>query len=156
MSLTRRNQGGYLNSICIPGFIYNLYEAYKTVTEHQVPITHLIDHILSTMLNCYFYYNSALSKNASINVINKIEEMSRTLYYDFYKEITFHLAAEKFQAAFAQSLQDKIQSQFEVMVKITWDDFMVLMESKEKVEMDYLNFEKQIWEEQLNGIETLH
>jgi glycosyltransferase involved in cell wall biosynthesis len=143
-SITRKGNNDYEYGICTPGYIYNLHNSYKVAQREGVTIKEMANGILETAFSCFIYYNVALAKGVSEDVLKVIEDLSRAFYYDYYKQAQPFISEDEYKNIYSASMKAKQQHTQGVIFKITLEDFVNLMFSKEKPEIDYNELEKKI------------
>ena len=150
VSITRRGESEYEFGICIPGFIYNLHNAYDVIFRESPTTLNmelLAENMLETCFSCYVYYNVALAKD--IPYAKEIEQLSRAYYQAYYEKAKKYISEEKYKFIYSQSLASKGTHTLGIIFKITLDDFIKLMfdPNKKADVIDYISTEKRILKE---------
>ena len=143
-SITRRGKQEYELGICTLGYIYNLHNAYDVAVREGVPLKQLAEPILETAFSCFIYYNVALAKEASKEMIEATEELSRKLYYKYYKDIQQYISQDQYKEIYTKAYNSKGDHLNNVIFKTTLEDFIDLMFSKEPTEITYSELEDKI------------
>ncbi len=143
-SITRRGNNDYEYGICTPGYIYNLHHAYDVAQREGVTMKEIAAAALETVFSCFIYYNVALAKDVPQITIDTIEDLSRDFFYDYYKQIQPYISEDDYKNAYSQSMLSKATHTQGIIFKMTLDDFIELMFSKEKPNLDYNELEKKI------------
>ena len=143
-SITRRGNNDYEYGICTPGYIYNLHHAYDVAQREGVSMKEIAAAALETVFSCFIYYNVALAKDVPQITIDTIEDLSRDFFYDYYKQIQPYISEDDYKNAYSQSMLSKATHTQGIIFKMTLDDFIELMFSKEKPNLDYNELEKKI------------
>lgn len=143
-SITRRGKDEYSNGICTLGYIYNLHNAYNVAQREGVTLKQLAKAALETAFSCFIYYNVALSKEIPKETIEAIEELSRKFYYDYYNQIQEYISKDEYKEIYTKSYNSKGEHLQNIIFKMTLDDFVELMFSKEPNKITYEEYEKKI------------
>lgn len=144
VSITRRGKNNYEYGICTPGYIYNLHHAYNVAQREGVTLKEIAPSALETAFSCFIYYNIALAKNIPETTIKTIEDLSRAFFYDYYEQIKPYISEDEYNNIYSQSMQSKMNHTQGIIFKMTLEDFIKLMFSKEKPNLDYNELEKKI------------
>lgn len=143
-SITRRGKNEYEYGICTPGYIYNLHHAYDVAQREGVPLKQLAEPALETAFSCFIYYNIALAKEVPAETLNTIEELSRKFYYDYYKQIQEYISKDTYNEMYTRAYNSKGNHLQGIIFKMTLDDFVELMFSKEPTEISYEEMETKV------------
>ena len=130
-SITRRGKDEYEFGICTPGYIYNLHHAYDVAQREGVPLKKIALPALETAFSCFIYYNIALAKSVPEETLSAIEELSRKFYYSYYKQIQEFISKDEYKQMYTNSMNSKGVHLQGIIFKMTLDDFIELMFSKE-------------------------
>lgn len=144
ISITRKGNNDYEYGICTPGYIYNLHNAYNVAQREGVTLKEIAPSALETAFSCFIYYNVAIAKNVPEMTVNTIEDLSRDFFYDYYKQIQEYISKDEYNNIYSQAMASKMGHTQGVIFKMTLDDFIELMFSKEKPKLDYNKLEKKI------------
>ena len=143
-SITRRGKAEYEFGICTPGYIYNLHHAFDVCQRECVTLKEMAPSILEALFGCFIYYNVALSKEIPQKSIEAIEELSRKFYYDYYKQIQDYISKDQYNQIYTQAYNSKGIHLNGIIFKMTLDDFINLMFSKEPDKTTYEQLEKEV------------
>ena len=143
-SITRRGNDEYEFGICTPGYIYNLHHAYNVAKREGVPLKYIAPSALETAFSCFIYYNVALAKDVPEETLKAIEELSRKFYYDYYKQIQEYISKDEYKAMYTKAYNSKRNHLDGIIFKMTLDDFIELMFSKEVDDSTYEEIEKSV------------
>ena len=144
ISITRKGNNNYEYGICTPGYIYNLHHAYDVAQREGVSLKEIAPSALETAFSCFIYYNVAVAKQIPESTIKVIEDLSRDFFYDYYKQIKPYISEEEYNNIYSNAMASKATHTQGVIFKTTLDDFIKLMFSKEKPDLDYNELEKKI------------
>ena len=126
------------------GYIYNLHHSYKVAQREGVPLKLIAPSALETAFSCFIYYNVALAKGVPTETLAAIEELSRKFYYDYYKQIQDYISKDDYNNIYTQSYNSKMTHTQGIIFKMTLDDFIELMFSKEVDNTTYEEIEKSV------------
>jgi glycosyltransferase involved in cell wall biosynthesis len=143
-SITRRGKDEYEYGICTPGYIYNSHHAYDVAQREGVTMKEIALSALETAFSCFIYYNVALAKDILPESIQAIEELSRKFYYDYYKQIQEYISKDDYKNTYTNSMNSKGNHLQGIIFKMTLDDFIELMFSKEPNKSTYEEIEKKV------------
>lgn len=144
-SITLKKDSAYFKGTSIPGYIYNTYMAYETVTKKiNIPIRDIAYDILQSAFGIYTYYNLALISNIDLRILEIIENLSRQFYCYYYKETIKYISEEERNYIFKRHIQDLNSPVLENELKIEFNDFVKSMYSKPSEENNYEQIEKEI------------
>ena len=143
-SITRRGKDEYEYGICTPGYIYNLHHAYNVAQREGVPLKMIAPNALETAFSCFIYYNVALAKGVPAETLEAIEELSRKFYYDYYKQIQQFISKDEYNQMYTNSYNSKGAHLQGIIFKMTLDQFVDLMFSKEVNSTTYEQLEKSV------------
>ena len=144
-SITRRGKAEYEYGICTPGYIYNCHYAYKFAQKEGVTLKELARPALETAFSCFIYYNVALQQDGlPKETLEAIEELSRDFYYDYYKQIQDYISRDEYKRAYTDAMNGKAAHTQGVIFKMTLDQFIELMFSKEPKGIPYEEYEKSV------------
>lgn len=143
-SITRRGKDEYEYGICTPGYIYNLHHAYDVAKREGVELKQIAPSALETAFSCFIYYNVALAKNIPVESLNAIEELSRKFYYDYYNQIQQYISQDDYKQMYTNSMNGKGNHLQGIIFKMTLDDFIKLMFSKQPDLTTYAEIEKKV------------
>lgn len=144
VSITRKGNNNYEYGICTPGYIYNLHHAYDTAQREGVSLKEIAPSALETAFSCFIYYNVAVAKQMPESTIKVIEDLSRDFFYDYYKQVKPYISEEEYNNIYSSAMTSKATHTQGVIFKTTLDDFINLMFSKEKPDLNYNELEKKI------------
>ena len=143
-SITRRGKDEYEYGICTPGYIYNLHHAYDVAQREGVPLKQIALPALETAFSCYIYYNVALAKEVPPETLEAIEELSRSFYYSYYKQIQEFISKDEYKNMYTRAYNSKGTHLQGIIFKTTLDDFIDLMFSKEPTKITYEELENRV------------
>lgn len=143
-SITRRGKDEYEFGICTPGYIYNLHHAFDVCIREGVTLKEIATSILESLFGCFIYYNVALSKEIPEESIKAIEELSRKFYHAYYKQIQDYISKDQYKQIYTQAYNSKGIHLNGIIFKMTLDDFIDLMFSKEPDKTTYEQLEKKV------------
>ena len=143
-SITRRGKDEYEFGICTPGYIYNLHHAYDVAKREGVPLKDISLPALETAFSCFIYYNVALAKEVPSETLAAIEELSRKFYHCYYKQIQDYISKDQYKQMYTNSMNSKGNHLQGIIFKMTLDDFIELMFSKEPDKSTYEELEKKV------------
>ena len=144
VSITRRGKDEYEYGICTPGYIYNLHNAYNVAQREGVSLKDIAPSALETAFSCFIYYNVALAKGVPKETLDAIEELSRKFYYDYYKQIQEYISQDDYKNMYTNSYNSKANHLQGIIFKMTLEDFIDLMFSKEVDETTYEQLEYKV------------
>lgn len=146
-SITRRGKSEYEYGICTPGYIYNCHHAYDFAQECGVELKEIAKGALETAFSCFVYYCVALEQDGlPKTTLEAIENLSRNFYYDYYNQIQEYISKDEYKQIYSQTLQGKAVHTQGVIFKMTLDQFVELMFSKEPTDVPYSEYEKSVQE----------
>lgn len=143
-SITRRGKAEYEYGICTPGYIYNLHHAYDVAQKEGVPLKVIAPSALETAFSCFIYYNVALAKGVPTETLNAIEELSRKFYYDYYKQIQDYISKDDYNKMYTNSYNSKGNHLEGIIFKMTLEQFIDLMFSKDVDNTTYAEIEEKV------------
>lgn len=143
-SITRRGKDEYEYGICTPGYIFNLHHAYDVAQREGVQMKQIALPALETAFSCFIYYNVALAKEVPKETLAAIEELSRKFYYDYYKQIQEYISKDDYKNMYTNSMNSKGNHLQGIIFKMTLDQFVELMFSKEVDQSTYEELEKSV------------
>lgn len=143
-SITRRGKNEYEFGICTPGYIYNLHNAYNVCQREGVSLKQLAQPALETAFSCFIYYNVALAKDIPQESLQAIEELSRKYYYDYYKQVQDYISKDEYNELYTKSYNSKGNHLNGIIFKMTLNDFIDFMFSKEIDNTTYEELEKKV------------
>lgn len=143
-SITRRGNDEYEFGICTPGYIYNLHTAYNVAKREGVPLKTIAPNALETAFSCFIYYNVALAKEVPQKTLEAIEELSRKFYYEYYKQIQEYISKDEYKQMYTKSYNSKGNHLQGIIFKMTLEDFIELMFSKDVDDTSYAEIEKNV------------
>lgn len=144
-SITRRGKSDYEYTICTPGYIYNCHHAYDHAQTRGVTMKELAQGALETAFSCFVYYCVALDqKDLPESTLQAIEELSRDFYYDYFKQVQDYISKDDYNQIYSRTLQGKSAHTQGVIFKMTLDQFIDLMFSKEPSKISYEEREKEL------------
>lgn len=144
-SITRRGKAEYEYGICTPGYIYNCHHAYDHAQECGVELKELAKGALETAFSCFVYYCVALEhEGLPKETLEAIEELSRNFFYAYYKQIQDYISKDDYKLIYSQCLQGKAAHTQGVIFKMTLDQFIELMFSKEPNQVPYEEYEASV------------
>ena len=76
--------------------------------------------------------------------LEAIEELSRDFYYDYYKQIQDYISRDEYKKAYTDTMNGKAAHTQGVIFKMTLDQFIELMFSKEPKGVPYEEYEKSV------------
>ena len=143
-SITRRGKDEYEYGICTPGYIFNLHHAFDVCQREGVPLKNIAKSVLESLFSCFVYYNVALAKEVPEETLGAIEELSRKFYYDYYKQIQDYISKDEYKSIYTQAYNSKGVHLMGIIFKMTLDDFIDLMFSKEVDKTTYEQLEQSV------------
>lgn len=126
------------------GYIYNLHHAYNVAQREGVSMKMIAPSALETAFSCFIYYNVALAKGVPAETLEAIEELSRKFYYDYYNQIQDYISKDEYNQMYSNSMASKGVHTQGIIFKMTLDDFIKLMFSKEVNSVTYEEIEKKV------------
>lgn len=143
-SITRRGKDEYEFGICTPGYIYNLHHAYDVARREGVGMKQVALPALETAFSCFIYYNIALAKEVPKETLDAIEELSRKFYYDYYKQIQEYISKDEYKNMYTNAMNSKGAHLQGIIFKVTLDNFIDLMFSKQPENITYEDIESNV------------
>ena len=144
-SITLEKNAIYTRGISIPGYIYNVYNAYNTLVNNiKVPIQFIAYNILQSAFGIYFYYNLALIHNIHPNILNVIEELSKNFFHYYYNQIIKYIPEEVRMQTYWSLLQDDQAPVSSNDLQISFEDFIKLMSQQITQIVDYEKIETEL------------
>lgn len=133
-SITRKSNE-YKNSICMPGYVYNVITSIDKILEAGVKIEDFSIEIYKILINCYIQYNIILRENISDNYKNITLELLRKLYHKYYNKILMYISKEDVNNIYKQQYIIKQKEITQEEYKIELDEFLNLIFSSPPVEI---------------------
>ena len=126
------------------GYIFNLHNAYNVAQREGVSLKEIAPSALETAFSCFIYYNVALAKEVPQETLEGIEELSRKFYYDYYKQIQEYISKDEYKNMYTNAYNGKGNHLQGIIFKMTLDQFIELMFSKEPSEITYKELEDNV------------